>query len=548
MLKYHKLYIFLTDAGYAQLELSPRVARTQLKYDILPNTEASLNETVHLLITANATSPPLTNQITLVLERGVLLADNSYRFRIEATNTQGHTGYAEIDIHTASVPLSGSFDIQPVRGSPLDTRFSLRALWWTDDIGDMPLSYQFGFHYPQEQDVQWLNGLLDQNVISSVLPLPHWLNDSVNLVLQIYDNKGALTRHEASVVLEYNKNDSNNSIDIMRLMKTIECISLVDGNWIEGLAHLTALTLSQHRYPNEFDPTELQIFKGRAINLLIELYRSYIPISKSFLNQLLSLMFRVTYQLELTTNTVEQVLVILESVVDTYNSFSEMSVFSKPGFSEDEANLVFGTYANLITANSQGNSTRLVSDNITNSLLNVVPILGYGMCKQLGVGERNAFTFAENFGSLKSSQINPPRMYNATMSYESCPYKRNGTIYIDFTNRLFRQYLQWPCRTGSESQCSGVCITSAQFRQDMRWQGSLYSSYTKTPFLHVTLANPTNGSVLQIQDLQSSPVVISFPITSDPSNLNHLECVHWSKTLNAWSPQGCTTDIVSKLL
>ena len=543
VLKFHLNNRGFSNTGYAQLELSPRVARTHFKYDIAPNTDVSLNESVHLLFTSNATSPPLTNQITLTLENGALLADNFYRFRIEATNSQGHTGYAEIDIHTASVPLSGRFDIQPSSGSPLDTKFSLRASWWTDDIGDTPLSYQFGFRYPQEREVQWLNGVLSQNVISSVLPLPDRVNNSVNLVLRIYDNKGASARREISVVLEYTY--TNSSTDIIGLMQTIEDMSLVNGNWIEGLAHLTALILSQYRYPNDFDPAKLQIFKDRAINLLSELYWSYIPTSKSFLNQVLSLLSRVTYEAELTTTTVQQVLVILESVVDTYNSFDAMSAFSMPGLSEDEANVVFRMYTYLITASSH-DSTRLISDNIINSLLNVAPILGYGMCKQLGIGERSAFAFAENFGSLKSSRINLPRMYNAAAIYGSCPNRTDGTtVYIDFENQLFRRYLQWQCGTEFESQCSGVCITAAQFKQDMRRQGSQYSSYTKAPFLHLSLSNPRNGRVLQIQDLQSTPVMIHFPITSEPSDFNHLECVHWNRTLNAWSPQGCTTDLVS---
>ena len=356
---------------------------------------------MHVLFTSSVTSPPLTNQVTLTLESGVLLADNSYRFRIEATNVLGHTGYAEIDIHTASVPLSGHLNIQPLNGSSLDTIFSLQALWWTDDIGDTPLSYQFGFQYPEELDIQWLSGILTQSEIVSLLPLPSQMNNSVILVLQIYDNKGALTCHKTSFTVQHNRNASHNSIDIMRIMQTIENTSLQMGNWIEGLAHLTALVFSQDRNPSQFDPTDLQMFKTRAINLLIELYRSYIPASKSFLNHLLSLVNKVTYQVELPAPIVAQVLELLESVVNMYKSFEESAVFSKPGFSEDEAKLVFETYANLIAASSRVTSTRIMSDAVTNSLLNVISELGFGMCQQLGIGEKSAFIFADNVGTLE---------------------------------------------------------------------------------------------------------------------------------------------------
>ena len=545
-----KLLYEFHPAGFAQLELTQQITRTQLTYSIVANTNVLLNETVHVLFTSNVTSPPLTNQVTLTLESGVLLTDNSYRFRIEATNVQGHTGYAEIDVHTASVPLSGRLNIQRLSGSPLDTIFTLQALQWTDDIGDTPLSYQFGFQYPEELDIQWLSGILSQNDIVSLLPLPSQINNSIILVLQIYDNKGALTRHKTSVTVEHNRNASHNNIDIMRIMLTIEDTSLRMGDWIEGLAHLTSLVFSQDRNPSQFDPTDLQTFKTRAINLLAELYRSYIPASKSFLNHLLSLMNRVTYQVELPATNIAQVLELLESVINTYKSFEETAVFSKPGFSEYEAKLVFDTYANMIAASSHVTSTRIMSDAVTDSLLNVISELGFGMCQQLGIGEKSAFIFADNVGSLKSSWINLPRTYNATMTCGSCPYNQtNGIVDIEFSNQLFRQYLQWPCslEMESENQCSGVCIISAQFIREMRWQGNRYSSYAKAPFLHVSLTNPRNGSVLQTQNPLTSPVTISFPITSEPSSLHNLECVSWNDVLSTWSPQGCTTDVVSMI-
>ena len=545
-----KLLYEFHPAGFAQLELTRQITHTQLKYSIVANTNILLNETVHVLFTSNVISPPLTNQVTLTLESGVLLADNSYRFRIEATNVQGHTGYAEIDIHTASVPLSGRLNIQPLSGSPLDTLFTLQALQWTDDIGDTPLSYQFGFQYPEELDIQWLSGILSQNEIVSLLPLSSQINNSVISVLQIYDNKGALTRHKTSVTVEHNRNTSHNNYDIMRILQAIEDTSLRMGDWIEGLAHLTSLIFSQDRNPSQFDPTDLQLFKTRAINLLIELYRSYIPASKSFLNHLLSLVNRVTYQVELPATNIAQVLELLESIINTYKSFEETAVFSKPGFSEYEAKLVFDTYANMITASSSMTSTRIMSDAVTSSLLNVISELGFGMCQQLGIGEKSAFIFADNVGSLKSSRINLPRTYNATMMCGSCPYNQtNGVVNIEFSNQLFRQYLQWPCSLEMEleNQCSGVCITSAQFIREMRWQGSRYSSYAKAPFLHVSLANPRNGSVLQTQNSLRSLVTIRFPITTEPSNLHNLECVSWDDFLSTWSPQGCTTDVVSMI-
>ena len=529
----HPLY----SAGYAQLELSPVLVRTPLRYHIQQTIGTTVNESSTILFTSNITSCPYINRISLTLNRAVLLPGNSYRFTLIVQNTLGHIGFAKMDLRTESLPLAGLLVIQPSSGDPLTTMFLIRALQWTDDIGNTPLSYQFGFQYPGEETVYWFSGVTIRNKISTILPLPSAANEPLSIILLIYDTNGAVSKYQTYVML-----NSNASINLIEQIQTIEEMSLINGNWNEGNAHLTAIVASINRNPDTFN--YIDKFRVRAVSMILQLFDSYVPQSKSFLNHLLFLLHEVTYEAELPQNSSLRVVELLESLVQTYNNIIERtSVISMPGFSEQEAQLVFETYRNLISENSQFEGARIRSDVITESLLTSLPLLGYGMCLLLGVNEQASVTIADGFGSLKASQINLPMDYVTAQPYNDCTLGFNEEIHVNFGSELFRQYLQWMCDT--ESLCSGVCVISAQFIADLRWQGNPYSSIVKTPVLSLALVNPMDGGQLQVQDLQSSPVTLSFPITAELSNLGLLECVFWSSSNSTWSDGGCTIQQVS---
>ena len=511
--------------------------RTPLSYQIQNTIDTTLNESSPVLFTSNVTSSPYTNQISLTLSKGVLLPGNTYRFTLTVKNSLGHVGFACMDFRTESLPLAGQLDIQPVSGDALSTEFLVKASHWTDDIGDTPLSYQFGFQYPDEETVYWSSGVIIQNQISTIFPLPSVASDSVNVILLIYDINGAVSEHQTGIDIF----NSNALIDLNELIQCIEEISLHDGNWIEGNAHLTAVIVSVNRNQDLFQ--DIDTFRVRAVDLILQLFDSYIPQSKSFLNHLLFLLHEVTYQAELPHNTSVQVVELLESLVQTYNSLGKTLAISVPGFSEHEAQLVLETYSNLLLANGQFQGFRIRADVITDSLLRTLPVLGYGMCLQLGINEQVSVTIDDNFGSLKASQINLPVDYVTAQPCKNCTLGLSEEISIGFGSELFRQYLQWMC--DAQSVCSGVCAISAQFIVNIRWQDSPYSSVVKTPVLSLALVNPMDGGILQVQNLQSSPITVSFPITAEVSNSGQLECVFWSNISNTWSNEGCSLQQVS---
>ena len=520
------------------MDLNPNVARTPIDYDILPTADVILTEATTVLYTSNITATPLVNQISLALVSNILLPNSPYRFRLEVTNIQGHTGYAEIDIRTESLPIAGRFDIRPATGDSLATTFSLSALGWTDDIGDTPLSFQFGFK--DGDNVYWLTGILTQNHLSTILPIVVSGNRSLVLVLHIYDQNGAYTHYEHSVNLVY----SGTGIDFLSLMQMIEEMSLEQGNWIEGLANLMSVAVSVNRNPDIF--TQINTFKLRAVTLINQLYDLSIPASKSFLNQILPLLFESTVEAQLSEDILVGVSWLLDSVIETYNAIGETVTPLEPGFSQEEAQMVFATYGNMISSNSQIGGTRITSDAVTDSLLNIIPRLGYGMCLQKGLAEDASFIFAENIGSLKSSWINLPQDYKAVSYCEECP--SNEVVVVNFGSELFLRYLQRPCSGERTNGCSGVCVISAQFKWDLRWQGSPYLSYVKSPFVQLSLIDPQDayGSILEVQELGSNPIELGFPILTEVSDPDLLECVFWNG--NEWSNIGCTTQLVSSVL
>ncbi len=503
-----------------------------------------------VLFVSNVTASPFTNIVSLVLKEDMLLPGNPYRFRLEVTNSDGRTGFSEVDIFTESLPLAGHLEIRPSQGQPLVTHFSLRALQWTDDVGNTPLSYQFGFRYPcgGDDSTYWLTGVLTRNRLTAMLPVTNC--GSLHVVLRIYDQNEAFVDHVSSVRLDTYNLSTNAGVDLLPASQAIEQQSLLEGNWIEGLANLMSLSVSVNRHPDVF--TQVQAFKQQAVDLLLGLYKLSIPVSRSHLNQLLSLLLETSWHTNLSDSTLSEVSSLLESVVSVYNSFSRAAANLEPGFSQTEAGVIFVTYGNLISTSSLREGARVRVDSFTESLLRTTPDLGYGLCLQLGISEEAVFLVTEDFGTLKASYINLPVDYSTIISYANSPFGPTDVIVVDFGSELFQRYLQRQCSgkdsdntvRGKSNLCSGVCVISAQFKHNLKWQGSEYSSYAKTHFLQLSLADPQNGTVFNVTELPSFPVELSFPITTLPSDYDQLECVLWDNDSTTWNSEGCTTTVL----
>ena len=534
--------------GYAQLDNLMAVARTPISYDIVQTIKQPIRGMLELLYTSNTTgSAPLTNQITLAISANTLQPDQMYRFRLQATDSMGHTGYAEIDIYTESVPLLGYLDATPTSGVPLSTSFRLSALGWTDDIGDAPFSYQFGVQYDSEDSIYWLSGILRQDGIMALLPPTSF--GSLSAVLFVYDRNGAVAWDNTIVNLESGVGSAQTNLS--SLMDSIEVKSVNFGNWIEGLADLTSLALAINKNPHSmYNDSDVVDIRKRGVELVIALYWSQTPASTSFLDHLLVLLRELTKEAGgLPTPTLAQLFGMLRSLIAKYIDSAQTSTLVAPGLGEGAGQTIVDIYANVIEATSQVDGMRVREDVVTESLFGNIVGLGYGVCKQIGIRERSTTVSAPGLATLSFSLTSLPSAY-MTLETSLSTYTGYSSdddpppISIDFGGHLYEQYLQWPC--SKEDDCSGICLTTAQFERNLRWQGNEYAPFSKTPLLSILLVNQANGSEVRVQGLPSSSRVrIAFPLTGTVADSGLLSCVVWDANRKEWTGEECSSAVVS---
>ena len=82
-----------------------------------------------------------TTEPNLVVRPGSLEQGSTYCFKLEATNHDGVTGWAETSVLINESPHSGSVAVEPSDGQSLSTQFNIFAQGWEDD--HMPLNYRF---------------------------------------------------------------------------------------------------------------------------------------------------------------------------------------------------------------------------------------------------------------------------------------------------------------------------------------------------------------------------------------------------------------------
>ena len=633
--------------GYAQLDLNGNVTRSPLWYTItgVDSQGTTFSETMPVLFTTNSHGTPdsFVNQATLVIPSNTLLPRNAYRFKFTASDAFNNSGFVEVDIKTQSVPVSGGLHISPQNGSPLKTIFSLSALRWTDDFGDVPLLYQFGLRYiffgstelstslllPPCCNLQhennfpigqlesficvcdfWSTGISEQNDLLTSLPLQPQGRGEVTvqteLLVRVFDRNGARTESSqrlSSFITEQLQDGSEEDttqplqplldsrreqVDVLALLDNITQLS--EGSWREALAQLTTLVSSvevnsfmRSSYFN-LSLAKTAQFKQRAMELVLEIYESYIPITKSYLNVILGLLRSTTssldsYEISLDEALISRIINFLRILIDFYNNFSKDLVFSPSGFSTSESQTVVEIIQSLIQSNSnhENNSSdiiRVQADSVAQTLLSLIPKLGFGLC----MSEEHSFVNGAGVSLLKASKTNLPMGYQST---EQCNTRQTGyrkktkfcleedraAVMVDFNSALFEHYLWWLCAaaTGGNdddvgSYCSGVCLTSAQHTQNLLWQGSPYESQTKSLLFQLYLLNPLNGSVLEVSTATESPtreardvasvsdqIDLTFPILASYSNASNLQCAHWNGTSRTWlTKTSCSSEILEK--
>ena len=525
-----------------------------------------------------------------------------------------------MDIHTESVPTSGRLLISPQNGSPLMTVFTLSAPDWTDNFGDTPLLYQFGLRYifnvmeesnlgqqllplccnlVNDDSINTLEnvscicdffstGVSEQNNLQTILPfLPQIINGvavQAELLVYVFDKNGART--EASQTLDSIFTEpaatEDDSTQLLRPMldapnrEQVDILAILDRigqlsrrNWRDALAQLTILVsfaeVSLFNSPY-FNLSQAQIaqFKVKATEIVLEIYESYIPLSKPYLSVIANLLRSTTTSLSnLNDELTSKIIAFVQVIIRSYNNFDEEKVFSLPGFSTTEGQIVLKILQNLLSTRNSGNSdriTRIRENSIIHELLTVITNIGFGLC----TSERYSFVGGASTSFLKASQTNLPSDYQSIEQCNArhansrrtkyCLNEERPKVTVNFSLALFERYLWWPCvasiesgNAESESYCSGVCLTSVQHSQNLLWQESEYEARLKSLLFQLYLLNPRNGSILETSAstvtstrvarntaADSEKVDLVFPILASYSNASNLQCAYWNGTSRMW--------------
>lgn len=534
------------------------------------------------LVTTPAQSSPLINQVTLVLHDSLLLPGNSYRFKLSMTDTLGRVGFAELDIRTESAPTSGTMVITPTTGEPLATLFSLRALGWTDDTGDGPFLYQLGVQYICDANdqssssgvcMEWVTGLSVDNQFSFILPdLDPALAPSI--LLQVLDRNGATQdlSHTISLLLSPLTDSGSAVVGVAGLRVLLASIEelVAGGDWIRGLGQLTSLLSTVEldheaiicRMSGTLSPRlqltddDLVGFKVQALQVVLDLH-TFVPSSQTHHQIILSLLQKVTRtqcssnprndSFEWPQADTERVIAVLEGVVRTFNTFSELGVVSTRGLTSQDVRAILSIYEQVLVLGVMSSDVLpRVRSAVADTMLTLLPDMGHGLCGQQRLHQASSSVDLDGFMNLKSSHINLPRAYitGGCQGDEGCTFE---LVEVDFGSRLFSHFLQWNCSGNVDADyCSGVCVTSTLFHLNFLWQGSQFSSHLKTPLLHLSLQNPASGAPLALQ-LTSSQPVLTFPLSVPYSSSANLACSVWDDRSLTWANSVCRTEVMASV-
>ena len=490
------------------------------------------------VLVASSSEAEAINEVSLTINPDALRSGVSYRMKLTATTEDGYATTAEVDIMTGSQPTSGKLLVAPNNGTALNTIFVITAVDWMDDFGDPPLLYQFGFRLSQQSTkVYWLSSIKSNSQISSYLPINSNtapINSSIVLVLRVYDRSATFVTHEMNFTGIITTMGNNERYDAQSFIRSVREQVTRYGQLSQGLASLTTVVASINECSSKF--TNVGAFRNEAVDFLLDVSHQVNP-TKSSLNQILFLLNYVTDGVTFSLATQQRLVAFLERIIETYQTFQNNFVFSIPGFNTNEASVVFALYGRMLG----GAATRLQSNRISSSYLNMITKLGYGICRQLGLNEEVIVT-EETFGSLRLSYYTPANQFTASCvsndGSNRCPFSQQNMVDIDFSTALSNRYISWRCK-GSRT-CSGVCLTSAQLLRNILWNGNEYLWHSKSSSLSLYVLNPDDGTIELVEDLPE-PVELQFPITMSNSTS---QCVFWNVREQRWSTRGCNTIVV----
>lgn len=168
--------------------------------------------------------------INLVLKPNVLYTSMSYTFSLECGTTKTY-----ISLTTNGPPQYGIYEVSPLTGIELSTRFLMTASEWSDT--DLPITYQFGFVSPD--GFMTIQGKSEQSYSLAMLPA----GEPLTIKVQVYDLYGASSIAQTDINIQKLNNeqlmssittmmDTSSSVDDTKQILSIvsSIINVVDCN------------------------------------------------------------------------------------------------------------------------------------------------------------------------------------------------------------------------------------------------------------------------------------------------------------------------------
>jgi hypothetical protein len=531
-------FLFAKPLGYASvpvdtLALNPVITNT--------TSQLSLITEVNKMFLAGNDTIDYSNPVSLVLPPQTLLLMNSYKFRLSVTDYEKVLRYAEIDIKTASRPSNGVLCINPQNGQALITRYTLNAHGWTDGVNDVPLYYRFGLKIVHSK-VIYLTSISQFNYHNTILPLPSVHNSSIEVIVEVYNNKGSLTTYQQQIDLSY----PNSVVDLMDVYNEINYMSVDSKNWKEGLSNLVvilhSLEIAENHDNLTLTETYTNVFKQSCLELILQLYSLQLPTTKSSLDLTLDIIHRSIDNIQLDGNTLTLLLEVLEDIVDNFVNNNNIYSFSygSYGILVYDGQLILNIYEKLMSSVSSLAIPRTMINEVSRSLLKISQIVGIGICQQLGVFEnniiiRNFLVTLKVYYGLLPSKLNISCLSD---NYRSCPYIPTS---IDIDSEVFIRHTQSFCSTNSKldnyTSCQATCVITTQLHSDLRWSGNPYADFVKSLPAKITVVS--KDRVNQLTEF----LLLTTPLVLNASQSGMLKCVSWEN--NKWTTNGCITNKVS---
>jgi hypothetical protein len=131
-----------------------------------------------------------------------LLPQKTYIFTLASSPVSNSSliAYGTISVTINSPPSPGIFEVSPPEGIALITKFSATLSFWTDDLSDYPITYQF--QYSQGPDSDYVMLLSYSEKTSAIFQLPAGLLSqefNVSFKGSISDNYGAVNNVFSSI-------------------------------------------------------------------------------------------------------------------------------------------------------------------------------------------------------------------------------------------------------------------------------------------------------------------------------------------------------------